>query len=171
MLVTITIIGLSMSAFLGVGDTMLPQSRLKATASAMGDAVVRMRTHALFSKQTVVFHYDLENSTWGADYPFEFDEEGRLLGPGTTEAMLPGEVREGMVIDSVVILGSDPRDDGVVHVEISPLGRVPPHDVVILNPEFPEFEVFTVRFPGLLNTYVTHHGRIESVELTDADFR
>jgi prepilin-type N-terminal cleavage/methylation domain-containing protein len=171
MLVTITIIGLSMSVFFGMGSNLLPQSRLKATATAIGDSMVKMRTHALFSKQAVAFYYDLDTETWGANYPFEFDEEGRMLGPGTTEAISPAEVKQGMVIDSVVLLGGDPRDDGIVHVDISPLGRVSPHDVVVLNPEFPEFEVFTVRFPGLINTYEVHYGRIENQELTDADFR
>jgi len=172
MMVTITIIGMSMSVFFGSGTNMLPQSRLKATASAIGDSMVRMRTHALFARKTVLFHYDLDGEGWGAEYPFEFDDEGLLMGPGRTEVVPPAVVKEGMAIDSVLVTGSeDPRDEGKVEIIISPLGRVSPHDVVVLNPEFPELEVYTIRFPGLLNTYEVHSGRLEPVEMTDADFR
>jgi|GEM_PF-1767995 len=172
MMVTITIIGMSMSVFFGSGTNMLPQSRLKATATAIGDSMVRMRTHALFARKTVVFHYDLETESWGADYPFEFDDDHVLLGPGRTEVIPPQTAKEGMALDSVLVIGSeDARDEGKVEIIISPLGQVPPHDVVVLNPEFPELEVYTIRFPGLLNTYEVHSGRLEPVELTDADFR
>jgi hypothetical protein len=163
---------LSMSIFFGGGSSMLPQSRLKATASAIGDSMVRMRNHALFSRKTLLFHYDLDKESWGADYPFEFDDDGLLLGPGLTPVIPPSEVHEGMVIDSVMVVGSeDPRDDGTVQLTISALGRVPPHDVIVLNPDYPELEVFTIRFSGLSNTYEVHQGRLEIVELTDADFR
>lgn len=172
MLVTITIIGLAMSAVFGFGQNMLPQSRLAASAADIGDNFVRLRAHALFSQHEVVFEYDLDQQGFRAYYPVELDaENARVLGPGQTPVVEFTPVRAGMRLDRVVMDDGSERDDGLVQIAISALGVCPAHEAVVLNPEFPELELYTVRIDGLTNTYRTERGRRERARLGDADFR
>ena len=174
MLVTITIIGLAMTAVFNFGRNMLPQQRLKATATDIGDALAQLRTHALFTQREVLFEYhlDVDEQGFSAVYPVELDEaDGRILGPGTTSVLEFRELRSGMAIEKVSFPGGEERSEGLVSVAVSPLGRVPSHSVVVINPEFPEFEVYTVRFDSLKNGYRVLEGRPEALELSDVDFR
>lgn len=171
-MVTITIIGLALTAFTGTGFNLLPQAELRATAVDLGDALVRMRTHALFSGQRVLFEYDLDEQGFRASYPLELDpEDGHVLGPGTTEVLDFTPVRKDMVMEAVLLPGNESREDGVVQVWVDPLGNVPPHHILVMNPEFPEIEVYTVRVDPLTNRYALMEGRFELLELDDADFR
>ncbi|RKY21655.1 MAG: hypothetical protein DRQ55_03510 [Planctomycetota bacterium] len=172
MMVTITIIGLAMSAIFGFGGNMLPQTRLKGTAIDIGDALVRMRTHALFSQRPVVLEYDLEQQGLWAYYPLELDEEdSRVLGPGQTEVLQFMPTRSGMRIERVRFPDGSEREDGLVQLPISPIGTCPAHDVIVVNPDFPELEVLTVRFEPVMAGYHLLEGRPERLVLTDADFR
>lgn len=172
MMVTITIIGMAMSAVFGFGQNLLPQARLHASATDVGDAIVKLRTHALFTGRQVVFEYDLDQQGFWAYYPLELDaEDGRVLGPGQTEVLSFTEVRPGMRLDRVSFPGGEERLEGKVSVILSALGRSPAHDALLINPEFPELEIFTVRLDPLLNGYAVLPGLAPFPDLTDADFR
>jgi prepilin-type N-terminal cleavage/methylation domain-containing protein len=171
-LVTITIIGMAMSAIFGFGGNLLPQTRLHGSATDIGQSMVQMRTHALFAQRSVIFEYDLEQQGFWAYYPLELDgEDGRILGPGQTEVLRFTEVRPGMRIERVRYPDGSEREDGLVQVPISPMGRSPSHEVVVVNPEFPEVEVFTVRMVPMEGSYQILDGRPDWQVLTDADFR
>jgi hypothetical protein len=51
------------------------------------------------------------------------------------------------------------------------MGRVPPHEVVVVNPEHPETEVLTVRVDGLVNRCQVLKGNVTMETVADADFR
>lgn len=173
LMVTIALIGLALSAAFGGNFNMLPQARLEASATALGDILVKQRNHALFSRRALVLEYDLDEDSWAVFYPYELDEEGRILGPGETPAGEPGKVQEGLALESVdlVLDGDDPLVDGKVRLEISPLGYIPAHDVVVVDPEFAEYEALTVRIDSGENGYQVLRGRPPRMVLDDADFR
>lgn len=172
MLVTIAIIGMALSAIFGVGLNLLPQQRLEASAREVADTLRELRTHALFTQRQVLLEYDLDAQAWRADYPVELDEtDGRILGAGTTEVISPRAPREGLRIEQVRFPDGQFRDEGQVQISISALGRIPAHDVVVVNPDYPEQEVLTVRYDPLAGEARILEGRGDPLTLTDADFR
>jgi len=171
MMVTIAIIGLGMSIVFGFGQALLPQQRLEASASNLATAAEQMRTHALFSRKEIVFAYLLDENGYEAYYPFESDESGRNLGPGRSPILDFTTLERGMAFEKIVFPDGDFREEGVVSLSISALGRVPPHDVIVFNPDYPDLEVRTLRFTGSSLRPEILEGRPEPTVLTDADFR
>jgi prepilin-type N-terminal cleavage/methylation domain-containing protein len=150
-MVTIAVIGLSMSVIFSGSRSLLPQTRLRASAREMGAALEQARTQAVLVQEPILFAYDMEHGGYEAYYPFERDEEGEALGPGKTPILDYTPLREGVALGRIRLPGSAMRDGGVVTLTISPLGRIPPHEVVLLNPEYPETELVTLRVAGLSN--------------------
>jgi prepilin-type N-terminal cleavage/methylation domain-containing protein len=173
MMVTLAIIGLSMSVIFGFGANMLPQARLAASAKDIGSQLQWMRNHALMTQREVVFRYDLDEDFIEAFYPFEQDDEGQRIGPGTTPVLDPLPMRAQMVIDRVTLSDGSVRKDGQVELHISRLGRIAPHEVLVLNPDYPEHERITVVIDSLSNDYTILDGvqQKEREEIGDADFR
>lgn len=172
MLVTIAIIMLAMGMVLGMGDAILPQTRLDSSSSLVGGAIDRMRSHAVFAHESILIVYGFDEKTVAAYLPYESDAEGRPVGPGRTLLYGPLSLEDGIAFHSVRLPDGSVRDqESEVGFTITPLGRVPPHDVVIYNPEYPTTEVLTVRVAGLTNRYEILEGIPEPEVLQDADLR
>ena len=172
MMVTLAIIALGMSLMFGMGENLLPQTRLKASAVDVGTDITTMRSHALLTQLEVVFTYHLDEDTWSAHYPHELDEEGHVLGPGETIVMEPKPAREGMDLVSVELADGSIRSDGEVQFTISRLGRIAPHWVLFENPDLRELERMWVQVRGLTNAFEVIEDRPEErVVMTDASFR
>jgi prepilin-type N-terminal cleavage/methylation domain-containing protein len=171
LMIVIAIIGLAMSVSVTGSGSLLPQTRLRSSATTMAAALEMARSHAQLRQEPLVFAYDLDLGTFEAYYPFERDEHGVNKGPGKTPVIDAMPLEEGMEIRSLRLPGSLPREDGIVALEISPLGRVPPHEVVIDNPEYPETEVLTLRVSGLANRSQILKGDVVMAPLQDVDFR
>ena len=170
-MVVIAIIGLAMTVMVTGNVALLPQTRLRASANHLAAALEQARSHAQLRQEPLVFAYDLETDRYEAYYPVERDEEGHSKGPGKTPIRDPAPLEKGMSYRSVRLPGVVPRDAGVVALEISALGRVPPHEVVLENPDYPETEVLTVRVSGLANRSQVLEGDVVMAPLQDVDFR
>lgn len=170
-MVVVAILGLVLSVTLTGSRSLLPQTRLAGSASAMAAGLELARSHALLRQEPVVFAYDLDADTWEAWHPYLRDERGQATGPGRTPVIDPRPLEPGISFRRVRLPGSVPRDGGVVALDISPLGRVVPHEVVLENPEYPETEVLTVRVSGLANRSLVLEGDVVMAPLQDVDFR
>jgi len=172
LMVVITIIGLAMSlTATGGGRALLPQTRLTRSATDLSAALELARSHAQLRQEPLMFAYDLDHRTYEAYYAFERDEKGEVKGPGKTPIIDPVELQQDIAIRRVRLPGSVPRDDGVVTLEISALGRITPHEVVMDNPEYPDTDVLTVRVSGLSNRSQILEGDVVMAPLQDVDFR
>lgn len=170
-MVVVAIIGLVLSVTLTGSRSLLPQTRLSGSASALADGLELARSHALLRQEPVVFAYDLDGDAWEAFHPFVRDERGTPAGPGRTPVIDSHPLETGIAFRRVRLPGGVPREDGVVALEISPLGRVSPHEVVLENPEYPDSEVLTVRVSGLANRSLVLEGDVVMAPLQDVDFR
>ncbi len=170
-MVVVAIIGLALSVTVTGSRSLLPQSRLRSSATQLAAGLELARNHAQLRQEPLVFAYDLDHGTWEAYYPFERDEEGVNRGPGRTPVISTTPLEEGMAIRLVRLPGSVPRDAGIVALEVTALGRVPPHEVVLENPEYPETEALTVRVTGFANRSQILSGDVVMAPLQDVDFR
>jgi prepilin-type N-terminal cleavage/methylation domain-containing protein len=171
LMVVIAIIGLAMSMTATGGITLLPQTQLRSTASELASALELARSQAQLWQEPLVFAYDFEHGTYEAYYPFERDEKGEAQGPGKTPVIDLHELESGVALYRVRLPGGIPRDDGVVTLDISALGRIAPHEVVLNNPEYPDIEVVTIRVSGLANRSQVLEGDVVMAPLQDVDFR
>lgn len=172
MLVVIGIIGLSIGLFLGMGDTLLPQARLESSASTIGAVLDQARNYALVAQQELEFVYDFDQRTVAAYLPWESNDDGDPIGPGRTVVVEPRELERGMEYRAVRMPDGSMRErESEVSFVITPLGRMPPHDVILDNPDYPDIEVLTVRVSGLSNRYEILDGAPLPEVLEDADFR
>jgi hypothetical protein len=80
-------------------------------------------------------------------------------------------LRPGVAFAKVRLPAGESRDTGVVTLEISALGRMVPHEIVVLNPDHPETEVYTVRVNGISNRATVLTGDLAMLARSDADFR
>jgi type II secretory pathway pseudopilin PulG len=165
------ILGLAMSAIFTGGSALLPQARLRSTATTLAVALEQVRTMAVLKQEPLVFGYDLEGRGYEAYYPYERDERGENLGPGRTPVKSWTPLESGIIIAEIRLPGSEARDRGYVPLTISALGRIPPHEVVILNPDYADVEVLTVRVSGIANRSTIHDGDDHMAPLTDVDFK
>jgi len=172
-MVTLVVIGLALSALMtgSATRTLLPQTRLKATADELGAALERARSWAVLQAEPLEFGYDLDHRTYAAWLPYETDEQNKRIGPGRTYKIHPEELQTGIVISQVRLPGGELRDKGEVILEISPMGRVPPHELVVLNEDHPDTEVLTVRVSGIANRCEVLRGDVTMEAVTDVDFR
>lgn len=171
LMVVLAIVGLAMlSVFVG-SDALLPATRLAGAAKEVGARVEIARIQALSTQEPIVFAYDLDRDGCEAYYPYERDEDGNALGLGRFQVAEFKRIEEGMRIREVRLPGQEPRTRETVSITISPQGRMPPHDVVIDNPEFPESEVLTVRVHGLGTSYEILEGDAKPEVIDDATFR
>ena len=169
-MIVIAIIGLAMSVTVTGSKALLPQSRLRSSANSAGSTLELARSHAQLRQEPLVFAYDLEHDTYEAYYPYERDEDGVNKGPGKTSIIDVQHLEEGVSFRCVRLPGSAPRTDGVVSLEISPLGRIQPHEVVVENPEYADTEVLTLRVSGLANRSQILEGDVVMAPLQDVDF-
>jgi len=170
-MVTIAVIGLSMSVIFSGSKSLLPQTRLRATAREMGAALEQVRTQAVLVQEPILFAYDIENGGYEAYYPYERDEKGNPTGPGRSPITSYTRLREGVALRKVRLPGSALRDTGVVTLTVSPLGRIPPHEVVLYNPDYPDTEIVTLRVSGLANRTAVLEGDDVMAVPQDVDFR
>jgi hypothetical protein len=170
-MVTIAVIGLAMSVIFGGSKALLPQARLRASAGEMGAALEQARTQALLVQEPILFAYDITNGLYEAYYPYERDDKGEDVGPGRTPVIDATRFRESVAIRKVRLPGSALRDTGTVTLTISPLGRIPPHEVVLYNPDYPDTEVLTLRVSGLANRSTVLEGDDLMAVPQDVDFR
>ena len=172
MLVTLAVIGLAMGLVFGYGQTLLPQARLEASTSNLVNNLRSQRGHAQLTQQMVVFTYDLEEDVYSSHYPVEFDENGTEVGPGLTPILDPQSLEPEIIFEQVRLPDGSVRSEGQVAFEISPLGRMPPHDVLLVNREFPDIERAWVRVAGISNDARVLADLSEEPEvLNDASFR
>lgn len=150
MMVTIVVISLGMTLIMNY-DAVLPQARLAASASNIASDLRKIRNHALLTQREVVFVYHLSSNAYEAWYPMELDEDGRVLGPGTTVVLDAKMLQQDSVMQSIRLADGTVRDSEDVQFRISPLGRIAPHRVLIVNPEFPELERRWVDVEGMVN--------------------
>ncbi len=170
-MVTIAVIGLSMSVIFSGSKSLLPQTRLRATAREMGAALEQARTQAVLVQEPILFAYDIENGGYESYYPYERNDKGEATGPGRTSVGSYTKLREGVALSKIRLPGSALRDTGVVTLTISPLGRIPPHEVVLYNPNYPDTEIVTLRVSGLANRTAVLEGDDVMAVPQDVDFR
>ena len=122
---------------------------------------------------TLEFCYDLEQRSCSFWFPYATDDEdpNRIVGPGRTYKSPPEALEPGMAIAMVRLPGGENRDKGQVILEISPMGRVSPHEVVVVNAEHPDTEAMTVRINGLSNRAQVLKGDVTMETVGDADFQ
>jgi hypothetical protein len=170
-LVVVAIIGLAWTVMATGSTSLLPQANLKSSAQNLVSSLDLVRTTAQLRHEPLVFLYDLDKNTYEAYFPFERDEKGDPKGPGRTPVMSSRALESGIEFRSIRLPGTVPRDKGLVELEISALGRVAPHEIVIENPSYPEVEVLTVRVSGLTPRAQVLEGDVVMAPLTDIDFR
>ena len=170
-MIVIAIIGLAMSMTVTGSHSLLPMTRLRSSANELAAAIELARSQAQLKQMPLVFAYDLDQESYEAYYPFERDDKGENKGPGKTPVIDVTDLERGIEIRRVRLPGDIPRDDGIVTLEISALGRITPHEVVLENPEYPETEVLTVRVSGLSNRSQVLEGDVVMAPLQDVDFR
>ena len=171
MMVAIAIIGLMLGLSLGAGKALLPQERLKSSANDLAGTLLQMRTDAISRRMEIIFTYDLTENRYKAHLPYELDDEGHILGPGESPVRDWRELEEGMAFGSIYFADGSAREDGLVALRITPLGRIPPHDVVVYNPDYPETELFTIRVSGLSLASEIVDGFVQPEIIEDAHFR
>ena len=171
LMVVIAIIGLAMSVMVSGSSSLLPQTRLRASVDQLAASLELARSHAQLRQEPLVFAYDLDQGLYEAYYPFERDEQGENRGAGKTPVVDPLPLERGIAFRSVRLPGSVPREDGVVTLDVSALGRIAPHEVVLDNPEYPDTEVYTLRVSGLSNRSQILEGDVVMAPLQDVDFR
>ena len=170
-MITLAVIGLAMSVMVTGSKTLLPQTRLRGSADRLVAALESARTWAVLEGHTLEFCYDLEQRSCSFWLPYATDDEGREVGPGRTLKSPPEPLEPGMAISMVRLPGGENRDKGQVILEISPMGRVTPHEVVVVNAEHPDTEVMTVRINGLSNRAQVLKGDVTMETVGDADFQ
>ena len=170
-MVTLTVIGLVMAVMFAGSKTLLPQTRLRASARNIASALERARGWAVLEGQTLEFGYDIEHRSCALWLPFATDEAGKPVGPGRTYRLEPEELAPGTAIRTVRLPGGRERDKGEVILEITPMGRVQPHEIVVFNPDYPESELLTVRVNGLSNRAQIVKGDATMEAVADVDFR
>lgn len=172
MLVTLAVIGLAMTLIFGYGETLLPQTRLNASSRLLGSDLRTMRGQAMLVQREIEWVYHLDDERYSAHYPVEQDEDGRVTGPGTTEVLAPKAMEPDIVLAEVRLADGSVRTTGDVALPISPLGRMPPHDVLVLNRNAPDLERVWLRVQGLANDFELLDALDEDPEIvTDATFR
>jgi hypothetical protein len=170
-MVALAVIGLVVSVMLTGSRTLLPQTRLRASAEELAAGLERIRSFAVLRQEPIRFEYDLSEGRYEAWLPYDRDEDGNVVGPGRTPVVDPVALRPGVAFFRVRLPGGDNRDKGKVALDVSALGRIVPHEVVVLNPEHPETEVYTVRVSGFSNRADVLQGDVTMIARTDADFR
>jgi prepilin-type N-terminal cleavage/methylation domain-containing protein len=170
-MVVVAVIGLVVSVMLTGSRTLLPQTRLRASAEELAASLGRVRSYAILRQEAIMFSYDLEQGSYEAWLPYERNQDGDSLGPGRTPVTDATTLLTGVAFARVRLPGGEDRMDGVVTLEISPLGRIVPHEIVVLNPEYPETEVYTVRVNGMINRANVLQGDVVMPARVDADFR
>lgn len=170
-MVVIAIIGLAMSLMVSGSSALLPQTRLRGSADHLAAALEFARNAAQLNQQPIQFAYDLEHDTYEAYYPYERDEDGNDKGPGKTAILEPRQLEPGIEFKTIRLPDSLPRTAGIVEMEISPLGRMTPHEVVFVNPQYAETELLTLRVSGLTGKAQVLEGDVVMAPLQDVDFR
>ncbi|MDG2149412.1 MAG: prepilin-type N-terminal cleavage/methylation domain-containing protein [Planctomycetota bacterium] len=171
MLVTVMVISLGMTMIMNY-DAVLPQARLASSASSITSDLRRMRNHALLTQREVVFAYHISENSYEAWYPVEMDEDGRIIGPGITVVLDPKELETDTALESIRLADRTIRDEGDVEFRISPLGRIAPHRLLVLNPEYPELERRWIDVDGMINDAQILSEIAENEEVvSDATFR
>jgi prepilin-type N-terminal cleavage/methylation domain-containing protein len=170
-LVVVAIIGLAWTVMATGSTSLLPQANLKSSAQALVSSLELVRSAAQLRHEPLVFVYDLDHNTYEAYFPYERDENGDPKGPGKTPVMGTRPLESDIEFKSVRLPGTVPRDKGVVEMEISALGRITPHEVVIVNPRYPDTELLTVRVSGLNPKAEVLEGDVVMAPLQDVDFR
>lgn len=170
LMITVSILGLMATIAYRGSASLLPQTELRATAMDVAGAIEKARLHAILVAEPLVFAYDLEAQTYEAYYPYERGESGERLGPGRFPVIDPRAPR-GVIRISAIRLLDTTRDDGRVELEIAASGQMPSHEVVVVMPEFEEFEVYTVRALGADTRPRVLQGDVAMEIPTDATFR
>jgi len=171
MLVTVMVISLGMTLIMNY-DAVLPQARLARSASSITSDLRRMRNHALLTQREVVFAYHISENSYEAWYPVEMDDDGRVIGPGVTIILDPKALEKDTALESIRLADGTIRDKDDVEFRISPLGRIAPHRILVLNPEYPENERRWIDVDGMINdaqilSEISDHEEVVS----DATFR
>jgi len=170
-MVVIAIIGLSMSTIFAGSRSLLPQSRLRAAATGLSADLELVRSHAQLTQEPIVLAYDLDDHGYEAWFPYERDERGQNIGVGRTPVLERRELPESVVFKVLRLASSEPRTSETIELTVSPLGRISPHEIVLMNPDHPETELLTLRVNGLVNRALLLSGDMIQVPLQDVDFR
>ena len=176
-MVVVVIIGVTLSVVAIRSGSLLPQTKLQAQAERIAGTLDQARQQALLENETIemVFHLDPHPDEdvqgFGTQYMFELDDDGEVVGPGSTPIVTFKPMEEGTAIREIRVPGTPPRVDGVVNVACSPLGRALSMDVVVHNPDFPDVEVYTIRVDALIPASRVLYGDVLRVLPEDADFR
>ena len=171
LMAVVTILGLMLTIVFTGSKSLLPQTRLRAAATDIAVALEQERSHALLVQEPIQFRYDLQRGGYEAFFPYDRDEFGENRGPGKTPIIDFRLLPESVAFKVVRLPGSIARDNGMVTLTISPLGRMPPHEVVLVNPDFPDHELLTVRVSGIANRNEILEGDTVTAPLQDVDFR
>ncbi|MGQ0551869.1 MAG: pilus assembly FimT family protein [Planctomycetota bacterium] len=171
LMVVLAIVGLVVSSMVAGSSTWLPQTRLRGAAQDLASTIDRSRGAAVLLNETVVLHYDLTSGFYESFVPYEKDERNRVVGPGKDPVIDITRLPQDVLFRAVRLPGSLPREAGTVELTITPLGRLPPHEIVLYNPEAPDTEVITVRVNGLANRTDVIPGNSTLEALNDVDFR
>ena len=172
LMVVVTIIGIGMTIVFFNAGTLLPKSRLKAACQGVVTTIEQLRSQAIFSRQPIEFVYDLENQGYRAYYPFLFDEERRVTGPGETEIVQFTPLNENVVLKDVTLGYSSDEDsyggEKEQVITIRPDGSVTAHIAHLSNKE--TGEEMSLRVASLTGFVEVLPGRVEYEEVGDRSF-
>lgn len=171
LMVVVAIMGLAMSVVFTGSVSLLPQARLRSSATQLAASLEQARSTAVLRQEPLVFEYDLERGGYKAYHDYVRNEKGENVGFGQTPVVDWVPMQSGIAIREVRLPGTSSRDGGVVALTISALGRIPPHEVVIFNPDYPDIEILTVRVSGIANRSTILKGDDLMEPLNDVDFR
>ena len=171
LMAVMALIALAMAAVFQMSEALLPGTRLSASATELGSRLELARMQAVLQQEPLVFVYDLDRNATEAYYPYERDEEGRQVGVGQSPVLFPMRIEKGMAIRELRLPGQDPVTSDRVPLTITSLGRMSPHEVVLHNPEQPEYDVLTLRISGLRPEYQILEGDVQPEVIDDASFR
>ena len=171
LMVVIAIIGLAMSTMFAGSRSLLPQTRLRSATTQLSADLELVRSHAQLTQEPIVVSYDLDAQAYEAWFPYERDDRGENRGVGKTPVLDRRELPQSVVFKVVRLPGATPITSGTVELVASPLGRMSPHEVVLVNPDYPDTELLTLRVNGLVNKAQILDGDVVQPPLQDVDFR
>lgn len=171
LMAVMAVIALMMGVVFRGTEYLLPETRIKASAAEVGSRLELARMQAVLQQEPLVWVYDLEREGTEAYYPYERDEEGRQVGVGQSPVLFFKRLEKGMAIRELRLPGQDPITSERVVMPISALGRMSPHELVLHNPDKPDYDVLTLRISGLRPESTIREGADEAEVIDDATFR
>ena len=171
LMLTVAIIGISLTMIFLQVDTLLPSSRLQAACRTLVSDLSELRLQSIMRfKQPIHLVYDTTERGYWAYLPFEYDEDGEIVGPGQTEILEFRLLPDNIIIDGVDLgLKAQATEEGSqVTVLIHPDGTVTGH-IVHIRDEYYQKD-YSVSVASLTGYAEVKDGRVEYEEFDEGFF-